>query len=104
MAKNKWTIIKTAWTALRYLSDFRVPMNKKIWPLLALIYLISPVDILPDPILGLGIMDDVAFIGLILSFMSRILKDYAEKQGTQSSKRDSDTIDVDYEVIDEDRT
>lgn len=103
MAKNKWTIIKTAWTGLRYLFDSKVPMDKKIWPLLAIVYLISPVDILPDPILGLGIMDDVAFIGLILCFMSRILKDYAEKQGIQSRKRDSDTIDVDYEVIDEDK-
>ena len=53
---------------LRLLGDGRVP----IWPKLiipaTLVYIVSPVDLLADPILGLGQIDDVAvlLIGLKL--------------------------------------
>jgi uncharacterized membrane protein YkvA (DUF1232 family) len=59
---------KQARLILRLLGDRRVP----IWPKLiipaTIAYVISPIDLLADPILGLGQIDDVAvfFIGLKL--------------------------------------
>ncbi len=42
--------------------DRDVPIYLKVVPLLALIYLISPIDFVPDAFLGLGQMDDLAIL------------------------------------------
>lgn len=56
---------KLAWELLW---DGRVPIFTKIVPLLTMIYLLSPVDFVPDLALGLGQLDDLAIflIGLRL--------------------------------------
>ncbi len=51
---------------LRLFKDPRVPMWKKAVPLLALLYVISPFDFMPDLIPGLGQLDD---IGILLAGM-----------------------------------
>jgi uncharacterized membrane protein YkvA (DUF1232 family) len=52
----------------RLFQDPRVSMASKLVPLGALVYLILPVDLLPDVLLGLGQFDDllVIFLGLRL--------------------------------------
>ncbi|MEO8287984.1 MAG: DUF1232 domain-containing protein [Chloroflexota bacterium] len=56
----------------RLLNDNRVPSWLKIGiPLLVAIYLISPVDLIPDFILGLGQIDD---LGVVLIGMSLIIR------------------------------
>lgn len=51
---------------LRLFRDPRVPMWKKAVPLLALLYVVSPFDFMPDLIPGLGQLDD---IGIMLAAM-----------------------------------
>lgn len=51
---------------LRLFRDPRVPMWKKAIPILALVYVISPFDFVPDLIPGLGQLDD---IGILLAGM-----------------------------------
>jgi uncharacterized membrane protein YkvA (DUF1232 family) len=51
---------------LRLFRDPRVPMWKKAVPVLALLYVISPFDFMPDLIPGLGQLDD---IGILLAGM-----------------------------------
>lgn len=46
----------------RLLNDARVPAWLKIIPAAVLVYLIFPIDLLPDPVLGLGQLDDLAII------------------------------------------
>ncbi len=41
---------------------------------LAGLYLISPVDLIPDWIIGLGIVDDIVVVPLLLSIAYRLLK------------------------------
>ena len=48
--------------AWRLLWDPRVPGWTKLVPFLALIYIISPVDFLPDWFLGLGQLDDLGVL------------------------------------------
>ncbi len=48
--------------AWRLFWDRRVPWPPKVIPPLALLYLISPIDILPDISLGLGQLDDIAVL------------------------------------------
>lgn len=48
--------------ALRLLRDQNVPLITKLIPLGALAYILSPIDFLPDAILGLGQLDDLAVL------------------------------------------
>lgn len=41
-----------------------------------LIYFVSPIDIVPDWIVGLGLVDDAAIIGLIINQLDKELKHY----------------------------
>lgn len=44
----------------------------------ALIYFLSPVDLIPDVIPGVGILDDAAVIAFALKFVHDDIKDYKE--------------------------
>jgi len=46
--------------------------------LAALAYIISPIDLIPDYILGLGQVDDAAILGLSLLFLEKELMKYSE--------------------------
>lgn len=62
-AKELVRQLRLAW---RLFKDPRVPWLLKLIPPAALIYVFSPIDILPDPGLGLGQLDDVAIVLLAL--------------------------------------
>lgn len=97
-------LLKEIWIALKYVLDPKVPLSGKIWIIFSLLYLISPIDIVPDPIFGVGAIDDIAIILLILSFMENRLARYYENEritNNKSREKDSTTIDVDYEIVDE---
>jgi uncharacterized membrane protein YkvA (DUF1232 family) len=53
--------VRLAW---RLFQDQRVPVWTKLIPPAALAYVLFPVDIIPDPVLGLGQLDDVAVLML----------------------------------------
>ncbi len=55
--------LRLAW---RLFKDRRVPWALKLIPPAALVYVLSPVDILPDLGLGLGQLDDIAILLLSL--------------------------------------
>jgi uncharacterized membrane protein YkvA (DUF1232 family) len=44
----------------------------------ALAYIISPLDLIPDYIIGMGQIDDVAILGLSLYFLEKELRKYKE--------------------------
>lgn len=41
---------------------------------LAALYLISPFDLVPDWLVGLGLVDDIAVVSLLLSYAVRLVK------------------------------
>ena len=51
---------------MRLLRDPRVPIWMKAVPFLGLVYVLSPLDLIPDWIIGLGQLDD---LGIILGSM-----------------------------------
>ena len=61
-------ILKQGRLILRLLADGRVPVWPKLIIPATIAYILSPIDLLSDPILGLGQVDDIAvfFIGLKL--------------------------------------
>ena len=54
------------------MGDDRVPMYVKIIPVLLLVYLTSPIDLVPDFIPVLGYMDDVVVALLALALIIRL--------------------------------
>ncbi|NNK92880.1 MAG: DUF1232 domain-containing protein [Desulfobacterales bacterium] len=50
------------------------PWSVKAIVLAALLYLISPYDLLPDWILGIGIIDDFVLVSLLVGLAIKLLK------------------------------
>ena len=61
-----------------------VPWSALLWMLVALIYLVSPLDLIPDVLLVVGLADDAMIVGWLLTRVDRALEDYRagrEKDG-----------------------
>ena len=58
--------------AARLFREPRVPMPLKVVPVLALLYVLSPIDFVPDFIPGLGQLDDLGIILAALELFVRI--------------------------------
>jgi uncharacterized membrane protein YkvA (DUF1232 family) len=56
---NLFNSFRIAWRLLR---DSQVPMGAKLVPLLTILYILSPIDFLPDLAIGLGQLDDLAIL------------------------------------------
>jgi len=84
-----------------------VPSWIKFIPPLAILYLLSPIDIVPDPILGLGQLDDVAVLLLSVKLFVELcppgvvqrMRD--ELGGSTPPQPDQEVVDASYRVIDE---
>lgn len=59
--------VRTLRLVWRLLIDARVPTLPKLIIPLALLYLLSPVDLVPDLMLGLGQLDDVGVLALAVA-------------------------------------
>ena len=60
-------------------------MIKKYLPwLIALLYFICPYDVVPDFLLGAGWLDDLAVLGLVLWWVSRLRRTY-QARGSSSA-------------------
>ena len=64
---------------LRALKDPRVPAWIKFLPLLALVYVVSPIDFIPDPLIILGWLDDILVVVGLLSQTAKALNRYDTK-------------------------
>ena len=89
--------------AWRLFWDERVPFVTKLVPLLTLIYLVMPIDLIPDAFLGVGQMDDLVLllVGLrvFISLCPLELVDEHKKSFTVG-KVDSELIPEDATIID----
>lgn len=56
---NLFNSFRVAW---KLLWDNQVPMSAKAVPILTILYVLSPIDFLPDVFVGLGQLDDLAIL------------------------------------------
>jgi uncharacterized membrane protein YkvA (DUF1232 family) len=83
---------------LRLLRDRRVSFWLKVIPIAGVVYLVVPVDIIPELPLGLvGELDDAAILGLTSYFFlelcpPEILKQHVEELTKKSRPTDSDEV------------
>lgn len=99
--------LRLAW---RLFKDRRVPLWVKSVPVAALAYVVWPLDILADPALGLGQLDDLAIIMLgIKAFVSLCPPQLVAqlRQQIVSGEAHEDpagpVVDATYRVVKEDR-
>jgi uncharacterized membrane protein YkvA (DUF1232 family) len=83
---NKWAdylllVPDFFYMLIKLASDEDVPKNEKAKLLLAIAYFISPIDLLPEAILGpLGYLDDLALSAYVLnSIINRVSPEIVEK-------------------------
>lgn len=98
--------LKLVWALF---TDRRVSLLSKSVIPISLLYLISPIDFLPDVILGFGQLDDLGVVLLGMALFVRLcppeIVDYYTKKleyGDDFYKNDDETVDTTYRVVGED--
>ena len=76
-----WDKVQQLWQFTR---DPEVPWSTKAMAAGALLYLISPLDAVPDVIPGAGLVDDVAVILFVVGTLAGALKKYAVDAAAQT--------------------
>ena len=101
-------IIQTLRLAWRVLNDSRISLFPKLIPAAALVYVVSPIDLIPDFILGLGQIDDIGIvvlgIALFIEMCPRAIVDAhraALDAELDAPPKEEDVIDGSYRVMDD---
>lgn len=61
--------LRLTWSLLR---DGRMPLLYKLIPLVTLAYVLSPLDLIPDMFVGLGMLDDIGVFMLGISLFNSL--------------------------------
>ena len=77
---------------------YKMPWKTVGWMVLCLVYLLSPIDVLPDLLPVLGFADDGAFIIFVLLTLHQELAAFRAAEATPKQKPD---IIIEAEVVDE---
>lgn len=81
-----WNNLRLAWRLFR---DSRVaPLLKLFVPILVLLYLVSPIDLIPDVLLGIGQLDDIGVMAAALLLAIRLLPRLAPDEVVSDHLRD----------------
>ena len=81
----------------RLLVNGNVALKDKIPIVLMMLYILSPIDLIPLPVLGFGILDDIVMFVVLMGFVDRTVKKYYN-QSTQDIDPDHIVQNVEYEV------
>ena len=82
--------IRLTWALLR---DPRVPIWAKAIPVIGIIYVLSPLDFIPDVLIGLGQLDDLAIvIGGMRLFASAVPEYIVEEHRAEIAGKPLDII------------
>ncbi len=92
---------------LRLMLDRRVPVWSKLIIPGGIIYMLSPFDIIPDFLIGLGWLDDILAIVatttlFLLSIPSDILREHLRGGRSQPPSNDGNVIDGTARVVNDD--
>lgn len=85
----------------RYLLDPNVSILKKVLVLGTIAYIFSPLDLLPDPILGFGFIDDAFILIYVITMLSEELDEYIDKNKECKINKEKVIDNIDYEIKEE---
>ena len=74
---NLFNSFRIAW---QLMWDGKVPVSAKLVPILTILYILSPIELVPDVLVGLGQLDDLAILLLgVQLFIAVSPKDVVER-------------------------
>ena len=76
--------------------EYKMDYKSVLIPSLAIIYILSPLDIIPDWLLGIGSLDDFAILALTLPFVLKELEKFLAWEQEQKNRTNNIT---DAEII-----
>ena len=80
---------------LKFLFDKNVSLKEKWWVIIPIVYILSPADLIPDPVLGFGIVDDLVIFAFLLTLVYGKTKKYYE----DNKPKNNDIVEnVEYEI------
>ncbi|MGB4438473.1 MAG: hypothetical protein WBJ13_04445 [Sedimentibacter sp.] len=89
---------------IKFLLDKNVPLKEKWWVIIPLIYIFSPADLIPAPVLGFSIIDDAVMLAFLLTVVFKKTKKYyfenSENKKEKEGKDFKENIveNVEYEI------
>ena len=85
---------------IKFLLDKNVPLKEKWWVIIPLIYILSPADLIPAPVLGFSIIDDAVMLAFLLTVVFKKTKRYYfENNGNSGNKKDKKDKDVKENIV-----
>lgn len=83
----------------RLVRDPRVPLWMKIIPFLGLVYVLSPLDFIPDFIIGVGQLDDLGVVLAVMRLFETVVPTYLVQEhrlavGNRHTPQARDTVDA----------
>lgn len=82
----------------KFLFDKNIPLKEKWWVILPLAYILSPVDLIPAPILGFSIIDDGVMIVFLLTVVADKTAKYYGYNVTNKENNENIVENVEYEI------
>ena len=93
-------VIQTLYLTIKLFFSPKVPLWTKIVPIVALAYLVFPLDFLPDFVPGLGQVDDLTVLLVFLwAFLQLVPQDVVREV-----RGDHNVVDADFKVVKDDAT
>ncbi len=73
---------------VRFVRDREAPLLPRIVAVLAVLYVLSPVDAIPDALPLLGWLDDVGVVALVLAWVTREVARHADEKALPATDPD----------------
>lgn len=83
--------IRLTW---RLIQDKRVPLWMKAIPFLAVAYVVSPIDIIPDWLIGIGQLDDIALLIGSMRLLESLVPEYVVSEHRDFLTRQNKPLEV----------
>lgn len=83
--------------------DEKVSVGLKLIPVLAVLYLLSPIDLIPDVLLGPGQLDDIGIILVALALFLRLVPPDAVARARGDFSGEKEWVDGSADTRDEER-
>jgi uncharacterized membrane protein YkvA (DUF1232 family) len=78
----------------RLIRDPRVPLWAKVIPILGVAYVLSPLDFIPDFIIGVGQLDDIGIILLSMRLFEAVTPGYIVDEHREAVRRRHQPLEI----------
>jgi len=91
---SKWSLRKDIFTLFFAVRDKETPLLPKVITFLSLVYLVSPVDFVPDIVPFAGYLDDLVVVPLLLRLSNILLPDLVKQRSAAKAVRNNRKLNI----------